>query len=95
MYSFFVGIDVSKSVIDVAYYASGKAIYLASFTNSIQGFKEMYRMLRQQSRCRKHSWFVCFENTGVYSKTLLTWLLSQQIACSGVPPIFRTGLVKN
>lgn len=80
MYSFFIGCDMSKLFFDVSYF-SGKSIYLDQFTNDIKGFKQMVRKLKSLTEEEVTSWFVCFENTGVYSKALLEWLISQQIPC--------------
>lgn len=80
MYSFFVGCDVSKRFFDVSYYR-GKPIYLGQFSNDIEGFKQMVTELQRVANLPTSDWFLCFENTGVYSKALLEWLISQQIAC--------------
>ena len=81
MYSFFVGIDVSKETLDVAYYAMSKPRYAGQFSNQIAGFRNMIRELKKVTSAVPEDWFICFENTGTYSKTLLNWLFSQGIAC--------------
>lgn len=80
-YLFFIGCDVSKAVIDISYYFEGQVIYLGQFSNSVKGFKAFARILKKTSRIPAEEWFVCFENTGVYSKSLLNWLVSQGISC--------------
>ena len=80
-YSFFVGIDVSKAVIDVSYYSNGQAIYLGQYFNSVEGFHLMYNDLSKLIDWPSEEWFVCFENTGAYSKELLSWLVSRGIPC--------------
>jgi len=79
MYSFFVGCDISKDYFDVAYHASKSSVYLGRFTNKVSGFKAMIKALKRQTKAQMSTWFICFENTGVYSKGLLEWLCSQQI----------------
>lgn len=81
MYQFFVGIDVSKSWIDASWSDHSAPCYLGQFPNSIEGFKKLISALQKATKAAKTSWFICFENTGTYSKLLLQWLCSQQIAC--------------
>lgn len=81
MYSFFIGSDISKDVIDVAFYEGNRSVYLGEFSNSISGFKQFVMQLKKHTNAPKSSWFICFENTGVYSKALLEWLFSQGIPC--------------
>lgn len=81
MYTFFVGTDVSKDVIDVAYNSNNNVHYLGQFINNHEGFEQLLEQLREVTDIPKTSWFFCFENTGVYSKILLEWLCSQEIPC--------------
>lgn len=81
MYSFFIGCDISKDRIDVSYYINDKIVYIGIFNNDITGFKKLNKQLKAITNLPKSSWFVCFENTGAYSKPLLHWLLSQEIPC--------------
>jgi transposase len=81
MYKFFVGVDVSKSWIDVSS-TEGRAVsYTGQFSNTISGFKEVISTLKKTTSLDQSEWFICFENTGTYSKLLLQWLCSQGIAC--------------
>lgn len=80
-YSFFIGSDISKSVIDISYRYDGKVIYLGQFTNNQQGFKRVVNQLIKITDIDTDQWFVCFENTGVYSKPFLEFLISQSIPC--------------
>jgi transposase len=80
-YSFFVGADISKSVIDVSYYDSGKSVYLGQFSNNQKGFTRVVNKLSKISKHEIGNWFVCFENTGVYSKPFLAFLFNQSIPC--------------
>lgn len=80
-YKFFIGIDVSKSWIDIAYYKNSKGVYLGRFSNAIEGFKKMKEQLSTLTDVALSKWFICFENTGSYSKLLLSWSYSQAINC--------------
>lgn len=85
-YTFFIGIDVSKEWIDVAYSTSSKPIYLGQFDNTLTGFEQMLNQLDRLSNQVKQSWLICFENTGQYSKDLLEFLCQKQIPrCEGDP----------
>jgi len=86
-YSFFVGIDVSKAVIDVSYWQNGQAIYLGQYKNSKRGFQSMREALECLTATSSDLWFVCFENTGSYSKALLYWLIDQSIPCLEENPL--------
>lgn len=80
-YSFFIGSDISKRMIDVAFHNGDHPVYLGEFENCNEGFKLMVGLLLKQTKVPTDQWFFCFENTGVYSKPLLEWLCSKQIAC--------------
>ncbi len=78
MYDLFIGCDVSKNVIDVAYYLE-KPIHIGQFPNDVDGFVLMKTRLVELTGVDPLGWFVCFENTGLYSKALSEYLASCQI----------------
>lgn len=80
-YAFFVGADMSKAFFDVSYHDGQSSQYLGQYSNSIKGFKKMSNLLKKKTSHPCNQWFICFENTGVYSKAFLEWLCSQQIPC--------------
>ncbi len=81
MYSFFVGCDMSKAFFDAAFYQDQRVLYAGQFSNDKSGYKAFVRELKKHTCTPTSSWFICFENTGVYSKSLLEWLCSQNIPC--------------
>ena len=87
MYSFFVGCDMSKDFFDVAFYDGKRPVYLGQYDNNIEGFEQAIDLLKEKTDLSASSWFVCFENTGVYSKALLEWLISQGIPCREENPL--------
>lgn len=87
MYSFFIGIDVSKNHLDVAYILFNKVYYLDRFTNNEDGFIDIVSRLKHIVKNDLDSWFFCFENTGVYSKELLFWLYENGIHFREETPI--------
>jgi transposase len=86
MYQITVGIDVSKGWIDASWTSGSEIHYLGRFENTIADFKRMCKGLKKASGVNKSEWFVCFDNTGSYSKLLLQWLCSQQIVCREEDP---------
>lgn len=87
MYTFFVGCDVSKATLDIAYIVDGKSVYFGQFANDHAGFTQLIDELRLVTTEPIDSWFVLFENTGLYSKALLEWLISNEIPCREEGPI--------
>lgn len=87
MYSFFIGIDVSKDHLDVSYIQLGHVYYLGRIQNTESGFLDMIKLLKNLTDFDIHSWFFCFENTGVYSKELVFWLYENGIAYREENPI--------
>jgi len=81
MYKFIIGIDVSKVTIDISYTLDGNPSYLGQYPNTAEGFSQFVRDLKTKSNHKLKDWFVCFENTGSYSKFLLEWLISKNIPC--------------
>ena len=81
MYQHFIGIDVSKHWFDAAIWTGTKAEVLGQFTNRDDGFNEFRHAVKRLTGTDQTSWFVCFENTGTYSKPLLYWLLKEGISC--------------
>ena len=81
MYRLFAGIDVSKDYVDASWTDGPNPTYLGRFENSIAGFKKLVGGLKAVTSLKKTEWFICFENTGTYSKLLFQWLCSQGIAC--------------
>lgn len=80
-FSFFIGSDVSKAVIDIAYHNEGKSVYLGQFSNSKNGFVSLFKLLKKLSPLPVTNWLLCFENTGIYSKPLLRWCIENGIPC--------------
>lgn len=85
-YTFFVGIDVSKVFIDVAFRLFGQVVYLGQYFNDKQGFESLISDLSLKTSVPFDQWIVCFENTGAYSKELLHWLIERQISCCEQDP---------
>jgi len=81
-YSFFIGIDISKKWIDVAFTRDGKekAMLHQRFSNNLKGFVKMFKWLLSHS-CSglKHYSLFCMEHTGVYTIPLCVFLQEQKL----------------
>jgi transposase len=77
-----IGIDVSKSVIDVCIHTSG---VLHQFKNSKSGFKKMLIWILKDTNYKKKELFFVFEHTGMYSDSLGAFLDSEHYYFCIVP----------
>lgn len=80
----FVGIDISKTTIDVNIYGSPTC---REFKNTDTGFKEMIAWIERQSRAAISECLVCFEHTGLYSVQLTIRLSQKKVFYSQVPAL--------
>jgi len=87
MYKYYVGIDVYKDVLDVTFKYTGQLVYMGQYKNDQIGYRDMLKEVRKSIGLGSKEGFYCFENTGVYSKALLEYLVSQEIACKEENPI--------
>lgn len=72
-----VGVDVSKSTLDVFIRNAGLH-YVVS--NDPKGFADLLATVCNVSKCKPDEILFCFENTGKYSKMLSVFLHSQNLA---------------
>lgn len=71
---------MSKLFFDVSYRDTcGSYVYLGQFINEKKGFQECIKKLRSITKIPKVEWFICFENTGSYSKALFKFLCDKSI----------------
>ena len=78
----FIGIDVSKSSVDVACYQEEQPVLCGKFENSQKGFDKMVRWIKMQTDCSLEKWLVCFEHIGVYGWSLGCYLSEKKIKYS-------------
>lgn len=88
-YSTIIGCDISKHVIDISYHSKNdsRPIYLGQYQNSVSGFTSFVEDILDLTSGGLDGWFICFENTGAYSKKLFQWLVSNEICCREEDPI--------
>ena len=68
-----VGIDFSKSTMDISYFIMGamQDFYYKQFANTEEGCKEMISWIKKKHRITSE-WLICGEYTGIYSMTAAT-----------------------
>lgn len=71
----FIGIDVSKSKLDVAFIIEGDIHHVQHFVirNDLKGFNQLLGVISKLGY-DKSFWLLCFENTGIYSISLACFL---------------------
>lgn len=72
-----IGIDVSKATLDCYIYNVSQ--HLVVENNSV-GFAMLLMLIIKSSKCKKEDIFICFENTGKYSKMLSVFLYSEKVS---------------
>jgi transposase len=77
-----VGIDVSKSTIDVVVYQSKS---YRQFENSNKGFRILCKWALSQSKVGKKNMLYVFEHTGLYSHQLAVYLSKLELKFAMVP----------
>lgn len=81
LYAFIVGIDVAKESLDVCLIrTSDGSLYYQKFNNNMQGFQKMKVWLKQYGCELEADTLVCLEHTGLYTRRLVHYLLSRQVA---------------
>lgn len=71
MQKLFIGIDVSKKNLDVAYWQQNKAIFLGKFTNDADGFQTIAQKVEEIKKIEGcESIFLVMEPTGGYEQPL-------------------------
>ena len=78
----FIGIDVSKSHLDVFLYKQGLH---AKFNNNEAGFKKMITWIKKHMDCAAEEVLFAFEHTGLYSLPLSLFLNEHQYDFTLIP----------
>jgi transposase len=84
-----IGIDVSKATLDCLIHPTNKEIPSKHFIveNNTNGFTQLLETTFKTTTCKKEDLFICFENTGKYSKLLSVFLHTQEISFAMVPAL--------
>jgi transposase len=78
-----LGIDVSKSGLDVCLLRPDQAVFQASFANSDKGFKQLTDWLKKHKASQVHA---CMEATSIYAWDVAAFLEAHQHRVSVVNP---------
>lgn len=77
-----IGIDISKDTLDVSVIVKGNTAQIpyAQFKNNEQGFKHLFKWVKQVSDSLTDEWLVCMEHTGIYTLELCCFLEKKSIS---------------
>lgn len=81
---FVIGIDVSKDKLDVCFHDTS---YHFIVENGYKGFARLIEVIVKNARSNLENVFICFENTGKYSKQLSVFLSEQNIKFNMSPAL--------
>lgn len=73
-YTFFIGIDVSKSTLDFSVIYGKEVLLHSKTTNDLAGLKEFWSVLKSKPGFELSKAIFCMEHTGIYNQHLLTFL---------------------
>lgn len=81
MKKLFIGIDFSKKSFDVSFFSSCELdlVHYNKFTNDKQGYGELLRWVRQNTKISSSAWLFCGEHTGLYGVGLTEFLLKKNM----------------
>jgi transposase len=79
MYTYFLGIDISKQTLDVALVKEGQQICHEQIDNNLKAIKAFLKKLTQQLGSSFEQTLVCMEHTGIYAAHVLEYLSGQQV----------------
>jgi len=79
-----IGIDVSKATLDCFIHSKEQHFVVG---NNTKGLTYLLEKIFTITKCKKEELFVCFENTGRYSKLLSIFLESEKIIFAMVPAL--------
>ena len=79
-YQVFLGIDISKLHLDVVLLRPGQTKLHMKYRNTPQGYAQLFRHLKKCISEPYSQWLVCMEHTGLYTRSLVHYLLRKGIA---------------
>jgi len=79
-YKVFIGVDVSKEVLDFALIVEGKKLFHLQVSNNKKGINLFYKRLMKEVKTSKDQWLLCMEHTGIYCNPLLEFMTEKDMA---------------
>jgi transposase len=77
-YTFFIGIDVSKSTLDLSVMYGKEFLFHSKITNDLSGLKEFWSVLKSKPGFELSKAIFCMEHTGIYNHHLLNFLYTKK-----------------
>lgn len=77
-FNVFIGIDVSKKTLDVAFNSSLSGLSHTRYTNDVKGVRFFFEYLKKQQVVMSEC-LVCLEHTGIYTHVLLKYLHAKSV----------------
>ena len=78
LFTYFIGVDVSKKCLDFALVTAGQVHFHLQVENTPVGIKQALKSLKSQCKLQLSQALFCVEHTGLYQNTLLAYLSKQQ-----------------
>lgn len=72
-YKHFIGIDVSKTWLDVTVTLGSQVLFYKQIENSSLSIKEFFRLLKREKSFEMKTTLFCMEHTGIYNNHLLDY----------------------
>jgi transposase len=79
MYTYFIGIDISKQTLDLVLVKEGLPVLHEQIENSLKAIKSFMKKVSHQPGFTLEQTLVCMEHTGIYATHLLEYLTSQSV----------------
>ena len=78
-YKVFIGVDVSKEVLDFVVIIEGKKLFHLQVSNHKKGISLFYKRLLKEVNTDQNNWLLCLEHTGIYCNPLLEFVVDKTI----------------
>jgi len=88
MFNYFIGVDVSKSTLDLALIKDGELLLEEQIANKVSAIRTFFKQLVEQASVPIDQLMVCMEHTGIYNYQILQVLVGKQI-CVCVEPALQ------
>ncbi|KAF3978678.1 MAG: IS110 family transposase [Methylococcales symbiont of Iophon sp. n. MRB-2018] len=79
-YRVFIGVDVSKEVLDFVVIVEGKKLFHLKVSNNKKGISLLYKRLGKEVGTYHSDWLFCCEHTGIYCNPLLEFVGNKGIS---------------
>lgn len=88
MFNYFLGVDVSKSTLDLALIKDGELLLEEQIANKVSAIRTFFKQLVEKANIPIDQLMVCMEHTGIYNYQILQVLVGKKI-CVCVEPALQ------